>query len=76
MAYHVMKSYQWHDVTDRPPTAIGETVTVIPISFACTAIFGLIPHLNIVSDGCGTYSSTSEGPNRPVKVNRGQGYWL
>ena len=51
MAYHEMTSYQWHDVTERPPTAIGETVTVIPISYACTAIFGLIPHLNIVSNG-------------------------
>ena len=71
-----MTSYQWHDVTDRPLTAIGETVTVIPISYACTAIFGLIPHLNIGSGGRGIYSSTSEGPNRPAKFNTGQGYCL
>ena len=76
MAYHEMTSYQWHDVTERPPTAIGETVTVIPISYACTAIFGLIPHLNIVTNGWRIYSSTSEGPNRPVNVNTRQGNWL
>ena len=76
MAYYEMTSYQWHDVTERPPTAIGETVTVIPISYACTAIFGLIPHLNIVSNGWRIYSSTSEGPNRPVNVNTRQGNWL
>ena len=76
MAYYEMTSYQWHDVTERPPTAIGETVTVIPISYACTAIFGLIPHLNIVSNGWRIYSSTSEGPNRPVNINTRQGNWL
>ena len=73
MAYHMMTSYQWHDVTDRPPTAIGETVTVIPISYACTAISSLIPHFNIVSNGWRIYSSMSEGPNRPVKVNTSEG---
>ena len=51
MAYHVVTSYQWRDVTDRPPTAIGERDTVIPISYALTAIFGLIHHSNIVSNG-------------------------
>ena len=51
MAYHVVKSLQWNDVTDRPPTAIGETATVIHISYACTAIFGLIPYSNKVSNG-------------------------
>ena len=76
MAYHVMTSYQWHDVKDRPPTAIGETVTVLPISYACTAIFGLIPRLNIVSNGCRIYPSTSKGLNRPVKVNTRKGNWL
>ena len=60
-----MTSYQWHDVTNRPSTAIGETFTVIPISYACTAIFGLIPHSNIVSNGWRVYSSTSQGPNGP-----------
>ena len=58
-----MTSYQWHDVTDRPPTAIGETVTVIPISYACTAICGLIPHFNIVSNGWRIYFGMSGGPN-------------
>ena len=76
MAYHLMTSYQWYDVTDMPPTAIGETVTVKPISYACSVIFGLITHLNIVSNGWRTYSSMSEGPNRPVKVNTRQGNWL
>ena len=76
MAYHMMTSYQWHDVTDRPPTAIGETVTVIPISYACTAIFALIPHFNIISKGWRIYCSTSEGPNRHAKVNTRQGNWL
>ena len=51
MAYHVVKSLQWNDVTDRPPTAIGKTVAVIHIPNACTAIFGLIPYLNIVFNG-------------------------
>ena len=73
MAYHVMTSYQWHDVTDRPPTAIGETVTVIPISYACAEICGLIPHFNIVSNGWRIYFGMSEGPNRPVKGNTRQG---
>ena len=72
----VTTSYQWHDVTDRTQTAIVETVTVIPISYACMAIFGLIPRLNIVSSGWCIYSSTSEGPNRPVKVNTRQVSWL
>ena len=67
--YHVMTSYQWHYVTNIPSTTISETVTVIPISFARTAIFGLIPHSNIVSNGWRIYSSTSECQNRPVKVN-------
>ena len=76
MAYHVVTSYQWHDVTERPPTVIGETVIVIPISYACTAIFVLILHLNIFSNGLRIYSSTSEGLNRPVKVNTRLGNWL
>ena len=50
MAYHVVTSYQWRDVTNRPPTVKSETVTVIPISYAFTAIFGLIPHSNNVSN--------------------------
>ena len=73
MAYHVMTSYQWNDVTDRPPTAIGETVAVIPISYACTAIFGLIPHYNIVSNGWCIYSSTSEGRIDIEKSTQGKG---
>ena len=76
MAYHVMTSYQWHDVTDRAPTAIGETIAVIPISYACTAISVFILHLYIVSNGWRINSSKSEGPNRPVKVNTGQRNWL
>ena len=56
MVYHVMTSYQWHDVTDRTQTAIGEIVTVMPISYACTAIIGLIPRLNIVSNGWCIYT--------------------
>ena len=72
MAYHVVTSYQWHDVTDRPPPAIGETVTVLPISYAFTAIFVLILHLNIVSNGWCIYSSTSEAPSRLVEVNTRQ----
>ena len=51
MAYHVVTSLQWNDVTDRPPTAIGKTITVIRISYACTANFCLIPYSNIVSNG-------------------------
>ena len=43
MVYHMVTSYQWRDVTGRPPTATGETVTVIPISYVLTAIFGFIP---------------------------------
>ena len=35
MTYLVVTSLQCNDVTDRPPTAIGETVTVIHISYAC-----------------------------------------
>ena len=51
MAYYVVTSLQWHDVTNRQRTVIGETVAVIPISYACTAIPGLIPHSNVVSNG-------------------------
>ena len=51
MAYHVVTSYQWRDVTDRLSTAIGESVTAILISYAFTTIFSLIPHSNIVSNG-------------------------
>ena len=32
IAYHVETPYKWHDVTDRPPTEIGEPVTIIPFS--------------------------------------------
>ena len=85
MAYHVMTSYHWHDVTDRPPTAIGETVTGIPISYACTAIFGLISRLNIVSNGWShilQYVETSESTcksqhkARELAVNTAKGISL